>query len=583
MLVGQGSVEDVGCADDALTFFDGADAVSASEMGGAFWPPYTDNDPRLRRIRPQVSIGLGNAFPFHGFGAVYLRRDRARGGSSTPRRVLSRGCSRTVRLAPVKLVRILFPTLGAFVGGLAVGTFRADATPQNQNPYQTVEQLGRVLVQVENNYVDAVEREKLVEGAIKGMVENLDPHSAYLPPEEWRQFQSDTEGKFGGVGLEVDGRGDKLIVIAPIEGSPAQRAGIRSGDQIVAVDGDDVVGQPLEKIVKRMRGAAGTKVKITMLREVKGAASRNPSASVAKELKDESTDAGAAPDAAPPERTGQTLTFELTREVIHVSAVLHKLLDGNIGYLRIKQFQERTHAELMAATAKLRSETKGGGLAGILLDLRSNPGGLVDEATEVADEFLAGGGIYSMRHRGRVIEDLKARPGGAFTELPVVALVNEWSASASELLVGALQDNKRAIVVGAGTFGKGSVQSILPLPNGSGLKLTTARYYTPSGHAIQADGIHPDVVVDPGARASTQSALANARTVRERDLPGHLPAEGPQGGGASRDAGHDVHVDAGAEDVPTTSARDVPQDPSTSADVVLRVGYQTLKTQTKGK
>jgi len=472
----------------------------------------------------------------------------------------------------VKLLRILFPTLGAFAGGLVLGTYRAEATPENQNPYQAVNQLGRVLVQVENHYVDPVEREKLVEGAIKGMVENLDPHSAYMPAEEWRQFQNDTEGKFGGVGLEVDGRGDKLIVIAPIEGSPAQRAGIKSGDQIVAVDGEDVIGQPLEKIVKRMRGAAGTKVKITMLREMKGA---KRSAKEVKELKDEAADAGASPDAAPPERTGQTLTFELTREVIHVSAVLHKLLDGNVGYMRIKQFQERTHAELMAATSKMRSESKHGGFAGVLLDLRSNPGGLVDEATEIADEFLTTGGIYSMRHRGQVIEDLKARPGGAFVDLPVVVLVNEWSASASELLVGALQDNKRATVVGANTFGKGSVQSILPLPSGSGLKLTTARYYTPSGHAIQADGIHPDVVLEPGTRAPAETP----KIMRERDLPGHLPAEGPQGSSAPRDTGAGVRLDAGTEDVAGSIARDIPQDPSTSPDVVLRVGYQMLKAQ----
>jgi carboxyl-terminal processing protease len=209
--------------------------------------------------------------------------------------------------------------------------------------------------------------------------------------------------------------------------------------------------------------------------------------------------------------------------------------------------------------------------------LRSNPGGLVDEATEIADEFISNGGIYSMRHRGQVIEDLKARPGGAFVDLPVVALVNEWSASASELLVGALQDNKRTTVVGANTFGKGSVQSILPLPNGSGLKLTTARYYTPSGHAIQADGIHPDVVIDPGTRAPTEAA----RVLRERDLPGHLPAEGPQGGAPARDAGAlRVDADGGATDIVSGAiARDIPVDPSSSNDVVLRVGYQMLRTQ----
>jgi len=464
--------------------------------------------------------------------------------------------------------------VAAFAGGLALGGMRAEATPEAQNPYQSVAQLGRVLVQIENNYVDPVDRGKIVEGAIKGMVENLDPHSSYLPPDECKQFQSDTEGKFGGVGLEVDGRGEKLVVIAPIEGSPAQRAGIKSGDQILAVDGEDVITQPLDKVVKKMRGPAGTKVKITVHRE----SGRGTAAAGAP-------DSGLAPSPAIPgdggapssggERTGQTLTFEVTREVIHVSSVNYKLLEGNIGYIRIKQFQERAHAEMMAATVKLRAEAKGGMLTAILLDVRSNPGGLVDEATEIADEFLSSGGIYSMRHRGEVIEDLKARSGGAFADIPCVALVNEWSASASELLVGALQDNKRATVVGANTFGKGSVQSILPLPSGAGLKLTTARYYTPSGHAIQADGIHPDVVIESGTKGPQETP----KVTRERDLPGHLAAEGPQGGAGQRDAGALV-VDGGTPDmVSGMLARDVPVDPSSSNDVVLRVGYQMLKAQ----
>ena len=387
---------------------------------------------------------------------------------------------------------------------------RAEATPEAQNPYQSVAQLGRVLVQIENNYVDPVERGKLVEGAIKGMVENLDPHSSYLPPDEWKQFQSDTEGKFGGVGLEVDGRGEKLIVIAPIEGSPAQRAGIKSGDQIVAVDGEDVdhaaARQGREEDARRA-GHEGEDHHASRERSRHrggGRARLGHRAVAADARRRRSRRAGG-------ERTGQTLTFEVTREVIHVSSVTYKLLDGNVGYIRIKQFQERTHAELMAATAKLRAEAKGGALTGILLDVRINPGGLVDEATEIADEFLSTGGIYSMRHRGEVIEDLKARSGGAFADIPCVALVNEWSASASELLVGALQDNKRATVVGANTFGKGSVQSILPLPNGAGLKLTTARYYTPSGHAIQADGIHPDVVIESGTRGPQEAAEGHAR------------------------------------------------------------------------
>jgi carboxyl-terminal processing protease len=473
-----------------------------------------------------------------------------------------------------RLRRLIFPVFGvsvAFAGGLVLGSMRADATPQSHNPYHSISQLGRVLVQIENHYVDPVERGRVLEGAIKGMVENLDPHSSYMPPDEWKEFQSDTEGKFGGVGLEVDGRGDRLVVIAPIEGSPAERAGIKSGDRIVAVDGSDVAGEPLDKIVKLMRGVPGTKVKITVHRE---SAQAVP---VAERADGGVEPNGGAADGGKIERTGQTLTFDVTREVIHVSAVTYKLLDGDVAYLRIKQFQEKTHAELMRAAAKLRSEAKGGVVLGVLLDVRSNPGGLVDEATEIADEFLGSGAIYSMRHRGKVVEDLSARSGGAFSDVPLVVLVNEWSASASELLVGAIQDNKRGTVVGANTFGKGSVQSILPLANGAGLKLTTARYYTPSGHAIQADGIHPDVVIESGTRGPGEAL----KVLRERDLPGHLPAEGPQGGAPVRDAGAPV-VDGGSAEGPAFSgaiARDVPSDPSTSEDVVLRVGFQMLRSE----
>lgn len=474
-----------------------------------------------------------------------------------------------------RAARLVFPVTAAFAGGLALGGFRAEATPEAHNPYQVITQLGRVLVQIENDYVDPVDRRKLVEGAIKGMVENLDPHSSYMPPEEWAQFQSDTEGKFGGVGIEVDGRGERLVVIAPIEGSPAERAGIRSGDRIVAIDGIDATTEPLDKLVKRMRGAPGTKLKITVHRESgRGSAVAGmPDSGIVPAEPSTLDDAGAPAspdDGAAPERTGQTLTFELTREIIRVSSVAWKRMEGGIGYLRIKQFQERTYDELLAAAAKLRAASRGGELSGILLDVRSNPGGLVDQATDIADEFLGKGEIYSMRHRGKVVEALGASPGGAFVDLPVVALVNEWSASASELLVGALQDNQRATVVGVNTFGKGSVQSVFPLPNGSGLKLTTARYYTPSGHAIQADGIHPDVLL------ATSPSPSGLPIVRERDLPGHLSPEGPVDRTSTRDAGA-VVVDAGASSFDGSLARDIPVDPSSSKDAALRVGYDLLR------
>ncbi len=438
--------------------------------------------------------------------------------------------------------RTLFFTLVAFIGGMSttfLGGGPARATSSEESPYAAIGQLGRVLVQVENNYVEPVDRARLVNGAIVGMVGELDPHSSYLPPHEWKLFQSETEGKFGGVGIEVDARGDLLTVIAPIEGSPAARAGIRSGDKILAIDNESAVGDKLDRVVRKMRGTPGTHVKLAIRRE----------------------------------GHKEALVFDLVREIVHVPSVASKLLDGRVAYVRIKQFQEHTHDELVAAAGKLRTEAKGT-FSGVILDLRNDPGGLVDEAAETADEFLNGGTIYTMRHRGQVIDEARARSGGAFADLPVVVLVNEYSASASELVAGALQDHKRATIVGANTFGKGSVQSIIELPGGAGLRLTTARYYTPSGRAIQADGVHPDIVVE-----TSRVPDGTGFVLRERDLEGHLPAEG-----LPRDTKPRLSLDAGAldgaaGDIEGSSARNIPTDPMTSNDFALRIGFQLLRGQ----
>src|SRR5215472_6276783 len=406
-----------------------------------------------------------------------------------------RGPRRSCTLTPMKQhLRTALLAGSAFAGGMVGtlwGTSRALATSHDESPYAAVAQLGRVLVQIENNYVEPVDRAKIVEGAVKGMVGDLDPHSAYLPPQDFSLFQSDTEGQFGGVGVEVDARGEELVVIAPIEGSPAERAGVRSGDHIVAIDGEETGGGQLEKVVRKMRGAPGSHVKLTIQRQ----GVREP------------------------------IVVDLARAIIHVPSVASKLLDAGIAYVRVKQFQEHTHDELLAAAAKLRKEQKGP-IVGVVLDLRSDPGGLVDEAAEVTDEFLTGGTIYTTRHRGQIVDEVKAGGGGAFSDAPVVVLVNEFSASAAELVAGALQDHKRGLVVGANTFGKGSVQTIIDLPGGAGMRLTTARYYTPSGRSIQADGIHPDVAVE-GSRVGDAAALP---PLRERDLEGHLPAEGAPAG-----------------------------------------------------
>lgn len=428
--------------------------------------------------------------------------------------------------------------LSAFAGGACVATLHEEfpRTARADTPYAAVEQLGRVLVEVENEYVDPVSRTKLVDGAIKGMVAELDPHSSYMPPEDFSAFESDTEGQFGGIGIEVEARSDQLIVLAPIEGSPAERAGVRSGDIIVAVDGRDPGSESLDKLVKRLRGAPGSHVKIGVRRR------------------------GAA----------DVLNFDLVREVIHVPSVASKLLSLRVAYVRVKQFQEHTHDELLEAVGRLRARA-GGPLAGVILDLRADPGGLVDQAAEVADEFLDGGVIYTTRHRGRVVDEVKARQGGALTSEPCVVLVNQFTASASELVAGALQDQKRAVVVGEPTFGKGSVQAIVSLPGGAGMRLTVSRYYTPSGHAIQADGVHPDVAVE-------MQAPQDPVSYREKDLEGHLAAES-RGPAESPRSVITIEGDAGAATPPPTGseARNVPDDPEKGTDPVLKVGWQVLR------
>jgi carboxyl-terminal processing protease len=442
------------------------------------------------------------------------------------------------------MARVLVLPLFAFAGGACATTLSGSGprSAHGDTPYAAVEQLGRVLVEVENEYVDPVDRAKLVDGAIKGMVAELDPHSSYMPAEEFQSFESDTEGQFGGIGIEVENRNDQLIVLSTIEDSPAERAKLHSGDLIFSIDGKDPSNEPLDKLVKRLRGAAGSHVRLGV------------------------------------RRTGVTevLTFDLVREVIHVPSVSSKLLSDHVGYVRVKQFQERTHDELLQAAAKLRARA-GGALAGIILDLRTDPGGLVDQAADVADEFLDDGVIYTARHRGQIVDEVRATRGGAFTEGPCVVLVNQWTASASELVAGALQDHKRATVVGEPTFGKGSVQAIVSLPGGAGMRLTVSRYYTPGGHAIQADGVHPDVVVET---PKTEGLVS----YREKDLEGHLA---PQSGGSAESKPKSVVVvggDAGAvkPDTDGREARSVADDPETGTDEVLKVGWRVLRRSMTG-
>lgn len=407
------------------------------------------------------------------------------------------------------------------------------ATTEQQNPYRLFDQMSRVLTLVENEYVDPVDQGRLVGGALEGLVGKLDPHSAYLPPEDYAIFSADTEGRFGGVGIEVDFMDEWVTVIAPIEGSPAERAGMRPGDRILAIDHVPVRGRSPTDLVRKMRGAPGSKVLLSIRRA----------------------------------DSPKVLFFTLTREVIDVASVASKLLVGPIGYLRIKAFQVGTHTELLSHLGALRRSARGQ-LRGLLLDLRSNPGGLVDEAAQIADEFLTRGALFTTRRRGKVVDAIHALPGGVLRSGPVVVLVNEYTASAAELVSGALQDHRRARVVGAPTFGKGSVQSIIDLPGGAGLRLTTLRYYTPSGRAIQAQGIQPDVLVPSGS--------GSFGVLRERNLEEHLAAEeqAPTETPIPRIEPVPPPAESGTERDPLRVP--VPEDPSTGADTALAVAYRLL-------
>ncbi len=467
-------------------------------------------------------------------------------------RMLSSTINRARRAVRGGALRWMALAAIAYAGGAVTAARSSTAALEDTSPYGLMAELARVLVLIENEYVDPVERQRLLDGAVKGMVAELDPHSAYLPARDYDVLQDDTRGQFAGIGVEVDFRDDKVTVISPIEGSPAQLAGIRAGDVIISIDSERVSGRSANDLVKRMRGPRGTEVEVGV------------------------------------RRLGEAglLRFSIRREVISVSSVLGATLDGQVAYLRIKQFQADTHRELLDAIGAIRKET--GDIHGVILDMRNNPGGLVHAATSVADEFLSSGIIYSTRHRGKIVSELEADKRGALTKPPMVVLVNEFSASASELLAGALQDHHRATLVGARTFGKGSVQSIIDLPGGAGLRLTTMRYYTPNGRAIQVAGITPDVPV-----AAKLSESGSIKIIREQNLDNHLRSETarPAPAPGERDAAEAPSSQAPsspeapeepAEENPGLAethlgvARTVPADPRGGPDEGLAAAYQIL-------
>ncbi len=354
-------------------------------------------------------------------------------------------------------------------------------------PLEDIRTLSEVFGKIKKNYVEDIPDKTLLENAIRGMLTGLDPHSTYLDVSSYKELRVGTSGEFGGLGIVVGIEDGFVKVISPIDDTPADKAGIKAGDLIIRLDETPVKGMSLDEAVKLMRGKPGTSIDLLIVRE------------------------GA----------DKPMKIAVTRDKIRVKSVRNRTLDEGYGYVRISQFQQRTTKDLRAAIKNLRKENKNK-LYGLILDLRNNPGGLLDSAVSVSDTFLTKGNIVSVKGRGNNSElKHQATPVDYTNGIPIVVLVNAGSASASEIVAGALQDHQRAILMGEKTFGKGSVQSVVPLGNNTAIKLTTARYYTPSGRSIQAEGIEPDIILD-NFRITENKGAADIERVKEANLSKHL-------------------------------------------------------------
>jgi carboxyl-terminal processing protease len=359
---------------------------------------------------------------------------------------------------------------------------RCSLPAKEYDNYEHLKIFSDALALIQKNYVDEVDLQKAMYNAIEGMVSNLDPHSSFMPPDVYREMQVETKGRFGGLGIEITLKDGLLTVVAPIEDTPAFRAGIKTGDQIVTIEGQSTRDMSLVDAVKKMRGEPHTTVTIQIMRE-----------------------------GFPAPRE-----FTLERDIIKIISVRSRVIDEQYGYLRIAQFQENTARECRKALESL--EERQPGLKGLILDLRGDPGGLLDQAVKVADEFLDEGMIVYTEGR---LENQKmqffAQKNQVARAWPMVTLVNAGSASASEIVAGALQDHKRSIIVGTPTFGKGTVQTVIPLSDGSGLRITTAKYFTPSGRSIQEKGIVPDIAVQDRSDEKA-GAKDGGAVIREKDI-----------------------------------------------------------------
>jgi carboxyl-terminal processing protease len=392
---------------------------------------------------------------------------------------------------------------------IAAGTSMINATRSqsaaaaNVDVYKSLDLFGEVLERVRADYVEKPDDGQLIESAINGMLSGLDPHSTYLNPKHFRDMQVQTRGEFGGLGIEVTMEDGIVKVVSPIENTPAEKAGVMSGDLITHLDGTSIQGMTLEQAVEKMRGPVDTPILVTVLR--KG--------------------------------TADPFDIKIIRDVIRINPVRAEVED-DVGYIRIKTFSEQTSEELKNQIAELKKKI-GPNLKGYVIDLRNNPGGLLDQAIAVSDAFLDKGAIVLTRGRNlNETQRSNARSGDLSDEKKLVVLINGGSASASEIVAGALQDHKRALVVGTRSFGKGSVQTIIPLGSNGAIRLTTARYYTPSGRSIQAKGIDPDVIVEQDLPDDMKASAKASQPRGEASLRGHLK----NGSGDGENTGSSAYV-----------------------------------------
>ncbi|MDO4997264.1 MAG: S41 family peptidase [Neisseria sp.] len=457
------------------------------------------------------------------------------------------------------LKKIALYTAGAISGvaiSLSVQSVASESQKSDALPVQSLRTLAEVYGQIKANYYEDRNDDKLLEGAMKGMVDSLDPHSEYMNKKDYAELKEHTTGEFGGLGMEIGSEDGFIKVVAPIEDTPAERAGIKSGDFITKIDGVSTRDLSTSKAVKKMRGTPGTSIVLTITRK----------------------------------DVDKPITVKLTRAIIKVRSVRHKLLEQDYGYIRITQFQERTVAALNEAAQALTKENKGA-LKGLVLDLRDDPGGLLNGAVGVSAAFLPEGALV-VSTKGRDKQAgmvLNAQPShyqmkgsnpleglpAELKNIPITVLINSGSASASEIVAGALQDHKRAVIVGTQSFGKGSVQTVLPLNNGSAVKITTALYYTPNDRSIQAQGIVPDVEVKDKKRSFES---------READLAGHIgnPTGGTEVGSADEEIASEIKVEAKEKTQKEREAElEARRNPDPKKDVQLGTALDLLKSPSK--